>query len=694
MAAEPATPAKRRRLRSFALAAAALFGGVGLILWSLPPAPMARYAETAAQITDREGRLLRSFLSEDDAWRFHAERADVDPLYLRMLFAFEDQRFERHVGVDPLAVLRAVGQLARYGDAVSGASTITMQAARLLDPGPRSIGRKVLEAARAVGLERRLGKDGALSVYLTLAPFGGNLEGVVAGAWGWFGKPPALLTPAEAALLVALPKNPNGYRPDLHPAAAARARARVLAQAVARGVITAEEAAAANAAPLPRARLDFPMIAPHASERAYAQTGARLTLDAGLQQKAEAALRAGLSRIGRDVTGAALVVDRFDMGYRAYVGGPDYFDLRRAGMNDMARAVRSPGSALKPFIYGLAFDRAIAHPDTLIDDRAADFAGYAPSNFDDGFSGQTTIAQALRRSLNIPAVAVLARLGPAEFDAALQGVGVTLAFDRARDAATLPIALGGAGIDLEDLARLGVAMAGDGTVPAALRLRESDPEPQMRRLFGPAAAWRLRMALSSQPAPGGLVSEAAAATEGAMRLPYKTGTSWGYRDALSVGVWGRYVIAVWVGRPDGSPCAGCIGARAAAPILFDIARALPTPGPGDWAARPDSLPPGDPAPRALRRFEGGGGGFAGTAPDLNIVFPPDGSKLAAAAGSAAPLKAEGGKRPLRWRVNGRFLPANGPGLAARWRPDGGGFHRIEVIDAAGAAQAVTVWVER
>lgn len=352
---EAPPPPRRRFWRRALLAGGAAAGFGAAALWSLPPAPMERYAQTAQQIVDRNGRLLRAFLSEDDAWRFRASRADVDPLYLEMLFAFEDQRFARHWGVDPLAALRAAGQAAFYGEVVSGASTLTMQAARLLDPGPRRLRRKILEAARAVGLERRIGKEGALSVYLTLAPFGGNLEGVVAGAWGWFGKPPSLLTPAEAALLVALPKNPNGYRPDLHPGAAERARARVLDAAAARGVLSAQEAEAAKKTPIPRVRLDFPFMAPHAAERALARGGGgRLTIDAEIQQRAAAALRRGAARIGRDVAGAALVVDRLDAGIVAYVGGPDYFDLRRAGMNDMTQARRSPGSALKPFEIGRA----------------------------------------------------------------------------------------------------------------------------------------------------------------------------------------------------------------------------------------------------------------------------------------------------------------------------------------------------
>lgn len=662
---------------------AVLVGALFLADRAFPP-PLERFHDRSRLALDRTGAPLRAFMSGDQKWRLHVTPADVDPLYLSILKAYEDKRFDRHFGVDPLATLRAIGQAVRAGRAVSGASTLTMQAARLLEPAPpRSLRGKLRQTLRALQLEARFTKAEILSIYLTLAPFGGPVEGVRSASLKLFGREPKLLTAAEAALLTALPQSPNARRPDRRPAGARRARARVLDRAVDAGVLSSAEAAEAKAAPLPAAYLDFPFHAPHLAERLVGEGAGRqveTTVDLRLQRAVENRLRAALADLPAPTTAAALVVDAATAEVRAHVGGPDYFDVRRAGMTDMTRALRSPGSALKPFIYGLAFDRLIATPETVISDRPFREQGYAPSNFDTKYAGDVSAADALRRSLNIPAVKLLRRLGPARFDAAMATAGVELTFDRESGDQGLAMALGGVGVPLEDLARAFVAFARDGRAPQALRRRPSDPLT-WRRLISTEAAGEVREALASTPPPAGHdLSDG-----GRAPVAYKTGTSYGYRDALAVGVAGGHVIAVWVGRPDGASCQGCVGVQAAAPILFDIAELLPEAPP--WPALPRRPTP----PHLARAGPGLAPGMATfERRPLTIGFPVNGGDLRLGSSGRSPLRAEGGAPPYRWLANGRPIGMSRRGTSLPWTPDGDGRHHIRVLDATGVAAEAEV----
>ena len=683
-------PGGRRRGRWLAYGGGALLAILALwrIADSVFPPELGRYRDRSVEVVDRHGAPLRSFLSRDDKRRYLTRVADVDPLYLQTLLAFEDKRFWQHPGVDALAALRAAGQLVTHGHVVSGASTLAMQAARLLEPRARTLPSKLIEMARALQLEAILGRQQTLSIYLTLAPFGGNLEGVRAASLAYFGKEPGRLTAAEAALLVAIPQSPERLRPDRFPAAARAARNKVIERAFAAGVLDERSRSEALAEPLRLTPAPEPFLAPHLAEAVLsARTGSSpgagnlaTTLDAALQRRAEAVLLAANDRLPPGAGVAALVVDAGSADIVAAIGSGDYFNRARLGMVDMTGAVRSPGSALKPFIYGLAFDHAFLRPDSVIDDRASDFGDYAPRNFDGGFHGQVTAADALRRSLNVPAVAVLDRLGPGRFDAALTRVGVDLAFPPGAEGASLPIALGGAGISLADLTRLYASLGHGGKAPTALRALLDAPPATFLPLMAPDAAADVRSILHTLPPPLGRA--ASLALPGGRGVAYKTGTSYGYRDAWAVGLWGGYVVGVWVGRPDGRPCAYCTGYGAAAPLLFDLVDLLPRrPGheEGGDSAAPAARRPVRAAPAAIRT--------------LSIAFPPDGGRLALPAGrSRLPLEASGGRLPIRWLVNGRPLPEAGAGRQLFWQPEGGGFQRIEAIDATGAAASVQVFV--
>jgi penicillin-binding protein 1C len=658
----------------------------------LPP-DLARLREASTVVADRDGAILRAFTTSDGKWRLPARAEEVDPRYLALLQEYEDRRFASHFGVDPLAALRAAWQWAVAGRVVSGASTLTMQTARLLDRHDRSLLGKLGQAARALQLERRLDKPAILSAYLTLAPFGGNLEGVRAASLAWFGKEPRVLTLGEAALLVALPQSPERLRPDRHPEAARAGRDKVLARLRDASAVSEADAAEAMAEPVPMQRLAFPFAAPHLATRlaGAAPRGSVVatTIDGRLQRALEAmaAHEAGFLTGGADI--ALIVVETEGRRVRGYVGGTGFFGA--AGQVDLARARRSPGSALKPFIYGMAFEEGLVHPATLIDDAPARFGDWAPRNFDRAYQGTVSVAEALRQSLNIPAVALLDRIGPVRLAANLRQAGATLAFPRFVAQPTLPVALGGVGIDLADLTMLYAGLADGGrALPLAVT---PDPGPRReRRLLSEAASWQVTEILAASALPDGWAQ--GRGLERPRRIAFKTGTSYGFRDAWAMGWSGRYTIGVWIGRADGTARPGQLARNTAAPILlkaFDLLPAeddAPRPRPADAlaAATPSALP------AALRHFA-----LPRETPSpaasakLRILFPPEGAAIEPSDAGIA-LKAAGGAGPLLWVVDG--VPVRNAPFAAQtwWRPDGDGFTRIAVVDAEGASAAVRVRV--
>ncbi|MCC7425647.1 MAG: penicillin-binding protein 1C [Alphaproteobacteria bacterium] len=684
----------RRLLRRAALAAAglALAGAGGFLLLdrALPP-DLSRLGDISTEVLDRDGRSVSVLPTRAGVWRLGTAEADVPPLYLRLLMAYEDQRFAGHYGVDPLAIGRAAGQWLRHGRIVSGGSTITMQVARLLEPRPRTILAKAIEAFRAVQLERRFSKREILGMYLTLAPFGGNVEGVRGAAMMYFGRPPHALDIADLALLVALPQRPSAQRPDRYPSAAAAGREKVLARALARGVLTEAEVARARAAPVPVARAPMPRLAPHLAWRlAREAPGARIpaTLDRTIQAAAEEIAREAATALHPRASVAVLIAEARTRLVRAYVGGADAGDEARAGRIDLVGAVRSPGSALKPFIYAMGFDDRVIHPDTRLEDLPQRFGGYAPENFGRDFAGDISVREALQMSLNVPAVAILNEVGPLRFTTALKAAGVTLRLPRGAERPGLPIALGGVGLTLWDLAALYAAYGDEGRV-APLRLRSDDAEGRAVAIFSPAAAAATRDILAGTPAPPGHALPTLARR--GRQIAYKTGTSYGFRDAWAAGIVDGHVIAVWVGRPDGTPLPGHTGRRTAAPILFRLADLLPeTP-----TAVALATPRGTielPRPAGLARMAAGGA-RRGQPDALRLLFPANGSVVQQrAGGQGLALRAEGGRRPFVWLVDGRPIESERHRRDASWTPEGPGFYRVTVIDATGAAAAAELRV--
>ena len=639
----------------------------------LPPLAITVSAEVLAA----DGTLLRAFAVDDGRWRLQTSLDAVDPGYIAMLLDFEDKRFYRHAGVDPRAVLRAAWQAARNGRVVSGASTLTMQVARLIENGPTGTWQGKLRQIRvALALERRLSKQQILALYLNRAPFGGNVEGVRAAALIWFGKPPTRLSADQAALLVALPQAPGLRRPDRNPDAARTARNRVLARAERTGLLAPDTARAAQAAPLPARRRDMPALAPHLAGRLHAeqplQTVLTTTIDAAAQARMAALAHSALAGADPHLSIAIVAADYRSGAILAHVGAAGYGNDRQ-GFIDMSRAVRSPGSTLKPLVYALAFDAGLAHPEMLIDDIPTSFGGWSPQNFDGAFRGTLRVAEALRLSLNIPAVKLTEALGPARLMAGLRRAGTTPQLPGGQGG--LAVSLGGVGLTLEDLVTLyaGLARGGEAVTLGAL---PRNPV-QGQRITGAAAAWQVTHVLTDLAPPPGAPRRA---------LAWKTGTSYGYRDTWAIGWDGAHVIGVWIGRPDGTPVPGAFGAELAAPVLFQAFgrlkpgfAPLPPPPPDALMVSTADLP----AP--LRRF---GPDLRAATAGPRIAFPPDGARLAASATLAA--KVRDGLPPFTWLADGAPVAISTRDRDIWLNVPGPGFVTLSVIDAAGRSARAAI----
>lgn len=630
-----------------------------------------------AEMLDNTGTLLRAYTVAGGRWRLEVATDQVDPALIAGLIAYEDKRFYDHSGIDLRALLRAGGQAVWNGRVVSGASTLTMQVARLLeDTGTGEIGGKWRQMRLALALERRLSKDEILSLYLKIAPYGGNLEGVRAASLAYFGKEPRRLTVAQAALLIALPQSPEARRPDRAPDAATAARTRVLARLEGAGLITPDTATAAQREAVPRARQPFPSLAPHLTDRIHAQNPTqarvRLSINAALQASLETLAQTTLQGLGAQVQIALMVADHRTGQVLAHVGSGAYRADGRAGFVDMTQALRSPGSTLKPLIYGLAFDEGLAHPETLMEDRPTDFNGYRPQNFDRQFRGTIRVRAALQQSLNIPVVALTQSLGPERVLASLRRAGVGYALPAGR--AGLAIGLGGIGLRLTDLVQLYASFAHGGQVLPLAYLADTAAPSAPQRLLSPSAAWQLGDILAGLPPPAGAPAN---------RLAYKTGTSYGNRDAWAIGYDGGHVVGVWIGRPDGTPMPGALGADLAAPVLFSaFARLKPALAPQPPAPPETLLVANAQLPAPLRQFRPRDFAFDTAANAPKLIFPPDGAEVELLP-QGLMLHIEGGTAPYTVLANDLpLITGLGQGQAMISSLTAG-FVTLSVVDAQG-----------
>ena len=571
--------------------------GAILIVWALIvvadrlwPLPL-KEVNPARVVVDEKGTPLWRFADSDGIWRYPVTIEDVSPRYLEALIQYEDRWFWDHPGVNPFSVLRAAWQDLSSGKVVSGGSTLTMQVARLLDPHPRTFGGKVRQLWRAMQLEWHLSKREILTLYLNRAPFGGTLQGVGAASWAYLGKSPAQLSYSEAALLAVLPQAPSRLRPDRWPERAEAARNKVLERMVTQGVWSAQQVKESREEPVWLAPRQMPQLAPLFSRMMLSKSRDNkivTTLDASLQRQMEELAMNWKSRLPPRSSLAMIVVDHTTMKVRGWVGSVDINDDSRFSHVDMVSAIRSPGSVLKPFVYGMALDEGLIHPASLLQDVPRRTGDYRPGNFDSGFHGPVSMSEALVRSLNLPAVQVLEAYGPKRFTGMLSNVGLRLILPPGAQP-NLSLILGGAGARLSDITAAYSALARQGKA-GRLRLQPGDPLIE-RPLLSPGSAWIIRRILGNeaQPLPDSALPQVAP-------LAWKTGTSYGYRDAWAIGLNARYVIGIWTGRPDGTPVAGQFGFASAVPLLNQVNNMLQSSSTVD-----EGRLPRDPRPASVSR---------------------------------------------------------------------------------------------
>ena len=523
--------------------------------------------DLARVVLAEDGTPLWRFADANGVWRYPVQTREVSPYYLDALLTYEDRWFYRHPGVNPLALVRASWQNLTGARVVSGGSTLSMQVARLLDPHSRTFLGKLRQLWRTAQLEWHLSKDEILNLYLNRAPFGGTLQGVAAASWAYLGKSPAQLTYAEAALLAVLPQAPSRLRPDRHPQRAQQARDKVLRRLGEFQVWPQSAVDEALQEPLLLAPRLEPSLAPLLARRLNRPDSPpliRTTLDATLQRRLEDLLLGWRARLPEYTSAAILVVEEESMAVRAYLGSVDINDAKRFGHVDMISALRSPGSTLKPFLYGMALDDGLIHSESLLQDVPRRYGDYRPGNFSMGFTGAVPASTALSSSLNLPAVQLLEAYGPKRFAAQMRIGGMPLALPALAEP-NLALILGGAGSRLEDLVS-GYSAFARGGKSATLRLQPDDGLRE-RPLLSPGAAWIVRRILSGQARPD---RDPRAELVQRPVLAWKTGTSYGFRDAWAIGVGPRYLIGVWIGRPDGTPVPGQFGLASAAPLMLQV----------------------------------------------------------------------------------------------------------------------------
>lgn len=679
-----------RALRRTCVVVALLLGACWL-LDRLLPSPVPEEIEWSTRVVGRQGKILRLFTTADGFWRLPARLEQIDPDFIRQLLTYEDKRFWNHPGVDLFAIARAVYQGVVSSRIVSGASTLTMQTVRLLHPRPRTFANKLLEMIQALRLERRINKQAILELYLSLAPYGGNIQGIEAASHFYFHADATHFTPSRAALLISLPQSPESRRPDRHPLRAKQARQEVLRRLSSSGLLSEEDVQLATLQPLPEKRYPAPFAAPQLSQslrRKYTdEKRIATTLQYDLQKKTEAIAAQVQQELPPGKTLALLVVDNQTRQVLAHVGSGDF----QTSQLDLTRAIRSPGSTLKPFIYGLAFEQGFLHPETKIFDRPQRFAAYGPTNFDGNYHGWITVRQALQQSLNIPAVKVLEQVGPQRLLSRFSQLGVTLQYQKHPG---LALALGGVGCSLQDLVALYSGLANKGDYQPLQTILKGEPV-KSKKLLSPLAAWYVDASLPTLPSPANQLGDRGRNNG----VRFKTGTSYGFRDAWVVGYDQDYTVGVWLGRPDGGYGKETTGANTAVPVLRCIFASLPQ----KHSNKENAAPPLGALMASYDQLPSHLQWFAGERPDTfktkkpKICFPVDGSTLDLTEGgselSNLALKSYGGTPPFYWLINGRPLGPPTTDFITTYTPQGSGKAQITLIDSSGKRDSVAVWLE-
>ncbi|WP_415811011.1 penicillin-binding protein 1C [Litorimonas haliclonae] len=644
--------------------ATAWVGIIGLL--TFPIASDEVRTENATTLYDQNDQVLARYSTNDSYWRLPPTLEEIDPNFIRALLAIEDARFYSHSGVDIPAIGRALKTWHSSGQAKSGASTITMQLVRQYKPRPRVLKSKAIESLAALKYELVFSKDDILEQYLTRISYGSNIQGIEAASWRYFKKTPRQLTWDEIALLIALPQAPEARRPDRHPVAAKAGRDRILSKLVDEGVLTEQLAREAKDVPVPQFINDFPSDAEIGAPLLSARDrDVHSFIDPQIQQSAHRVLAQSLGQQDRAVNASILVVENKTRNVVAQVtaGARDH----EGGWLDLTRAIRSPGSTLKPFIYGLAMSDGQAAMNSTIRDAPTRFGAYQPENFNRRYHGKVRLQDALKHSLNVPAVAALDQVGSARFEALLTSAGAIPRFPKHRDEDSgLSLALGGAGMTAVDLATLYTALANDGVAKPLNWEFEQSREEVGVQILPPDMVQKITEVLTSATPPQGRLPGHLSQSRSA--IAYKTGTSYGARDSWAAGYAKDHTIVVWVGRPDGAPRPGETGRESAAPLLFDVFDSLT-----DRSERPLRIV--DNRIRESKAFK--------TSLDAGpqISFPSDGSEvLIRNSRKDLRLRAQSSK-DLRFYVDGEILDAKYG--AATFKPKSAGFYTLKVVDSDG-----------
>ncbi|KAA0990543.1 penicillin-binding protein 1C [Dyadobacter aurulentus] len=556
--------------------------------FAFPFSPKIHYA---TQITDHRGAVIHAFLSKDDKWRLQTALPEITPLLSKTLLYKEDQYFYYHPGINPFAVARAAFRNIFTGKRTSGASTITMQVVRLTQPRKRTYLNKLIEMARALQLEMHFSKTEILQMYVNLIPYGGNIEGIKSAALLYFGKPPQLLSLAEITALTIIPNRPSSLRPGTRNEALKQARNKWLTRFQEEGLFEKNIIEDALNEPLQVRRLQAPRHAPHLSLRLKQQFPDQPIISTTIKIHAQKQIEAQvLNFINRRKmmnihNAAVLVVNNETMEVEAYVGSADFDNPYDGGQVDGVRAVRSPGSTLKPLLYATAFDKGTITPKTVLNDVPGNFSGYEPENFDRRFNGPVTTTFALANSLNIPAVRILKDISTPFFINKMKKAGFKTVDKQAKDLG-LSMILGGCGVTLEELTRLFAAFANNGKLNA-LKYTKSKSAPNGEEIVSEEAAYLVTDILTQITRP-----DLPTNFDNTYHLPkiaWKTGTSYGKRDAWSIGYNKRYTIGVWVGNFSGEGVPELSGANTATPLLFSIFNSLDYNSPKGWYKSPADI---------------------------------------------------------------------------------------------------------
>ncbi len=563
------------------------FLGITDILFPLPPTK-----EYSQVIYDKEGNLLCAYLTADHKWRLETHTKDINPDMVKAILYKEDAWFYFHYGVNPVSLMRAFFNNIISGERTSGASTITMQLVRLVEPRSRTYLSKVIEIFRAIQYEWHYSKQEILEMYLSYLPYGGNIEGVHSASYLYYLRPPLKLSLSQCIMLAVVPNHPNALRPDRKVDKTIHFR-NVWIQKMKKDKIFPEKAlVAATTEPVSAMRFQIKPETPHLCQYLHTKEGDTAlytTIDIKTQKITEGLLAEHIKRVSEfGVTnGAVLIVDNHTHEVITYCGSADFNNNQAKGQVNGITSYRSPGSALKPVIYAMGFDRGTITPKMKLPDIPANFSGYTPDNFDLRFRGLVTVHEALAHSLNLPPIWLLDQIGFESFANMLEKAGFSDVKKR-RNTLGYSLALGGCGVTLEEITRFYTCFANEGKMYPLVYLKSKPKSSQNGvTLFSPASVYLIGNILSDLERPD--LPQNYINDSKAPKIAWKTGTSYGKRDAWAIGYSPRYTIGIWTGNMDGSGVPELTGAEIAMPLLLDIFNAIDFNPQKKWFDRPESI---------------------------------------------------------------------------------------------------------